>query len=146
MVEAQHTESTMKIVDNEAEQTLLENLLEGSTPVQPTLERGNGPRVHYLLATPFRYTPARGGHRFRALTDPGVFYGAESVLTAHAAETSSPNAHAKRSSHNSPPHPPSLPDHVPYHIRGIDQCPRGEVRIPHSHLRIVVPEQALHLV
>jgi hypothetical protein len=84
MVEAQHTASTMKIVDNEAEQTLLENLLEGSKPVQPTLERGNGPGVHYLLATPFRYTPARGGSRFRALTDPGVFYGAGSVHTAGA--------------------------------------------------------------
>jgi hypothetical protein len=87
MVEAQHIASTMKIVDNEAEQTLLENLLEDSKPVQPTLGRGNGPRVHYLLATPFRYTPACGGSRFRALTDPGVFYGAESVLSAHAAET-----------------------------------------------------------
>ena len=40
---------------------------------------GKGPRVHYLLATPFRYTPARGGSQFRELTDPGVFYGAESV-------------------------------------------------------------------
>ena len=84
MVEAQHTASTMKIVDNAAEQTLLENLLEGSKPVQLPLELGKGPRVHYLLATPFRYTPARGGSRFRALTDPGVLYGAESVQTAGA--------------------------------------------------------------
>ena len=35
MVEAQHTASTMKIVDDDEEQDLLETLLEGSKPVQP---------------------------------------------------------------------------------------------------------------
>ncbi len=40
--------------------------------------------LDYLLATPFRYNPLRGGSRFRAITDPGVFYGAESVRTASA--------------------------------------------------------------
>ncbi|MDO8264477.1 MAG: RES family NAD+ phosphorylase [Gallionella sp.] len=80
MVEAQHTASTMKIVDNVEEQDLLETLLEGSKPVQPATVLA----LDYLLATPFRYYPLRGGSRFRAVTDPGVFYGAESVRTASA--------------------------------------------------------------
>ena len=80
MVEAQHTASTMKVVDNDAEQDLLETLLEGSKPAQAAGTLA----LDYLLATPFRYYPARGGSRFRAITDPGVFYGAESVRTAAA--------------------------------------------------------------
>ena len=80
MVEAQHTASTMKIVDNDDEQDLLETLLEGSKPSQPATALV----LDYLLATPFRYHPLRGGSRFRAITDPGVFYGAESVRTASA--------------------------------------------------------------
>ena len=80
MVEAQHTASTMKIVDNSQEQDLLETLLEGSKPTQPA----SAQRLDYLLATPFRYFPLRGGSRFRAVTDPGVFYGAETVRTASA--------------------------------------------------------------
>ncbi len=80
MVEAQHTASTMKIVDTIDEQNLLESLLEGSKPTQPDSTRG----LDYLLATPFRYFPLRSGSRFRAVTDPGVFYGAETVRTASA--------------------------------------------------------------
>jgi hypothetical protein len=80
MVEAQHAASTMKLVDTDAEQNLLESLLEGSKPAQPIATR----RLDYLLATPFRYYPLRSGSRFRAITDPGVFYGAESVSTAAA--------------------------------------------------------------
>lgn len=80
MVEAQHIASTMKIVDSREEQDLLEELLEGSKPAMPTLAHG----LDYLLATPFRYDPRRPGSRFRAATDPGVYYGAESVRTASA--------------------------------------------------------------
>ena len=40
--------------------------------------------LDYLLATPFRYHPKRGGSRFRSEIDPGVFYGAESIRTAGA--------------------------------------------------------------
>jgi hypothetical protein len=80
MVEAQHTASTMKIVDTDTEQSLLESLLEDSKPAQPNASK----RLDYLLATPFRYSPLRAGSRFRAITDPGVFYGAESVHTASA--------------------------------------------------------------
>lgn len=80
MVEAQHIASTMKIVDNADEQDLLELLLEDSKPQQPE----KAENLHYLLATPFRYNPFRGGSRFRSDTDEGVFYGAESVHTASA--------------------------------------------------------------
>lgn len=80
IVEAQHTASTMKIVDDAAEQDLLEALLEASKPPRPPLTAG----LDYLLATPFRYDPRRGGSRFRNATDPGVFYGAEQVRTACA--------------------------------------------------------------
>ena len=80
VVEAQHIASTMKLVDNAAEQDLLESLLEGGKPPQPEAAAG----LHYLLATPFRYDPPPGGSRFRAATDPGVFYGAGGVRTACA--------------------------------------------------------------
>lgn len=80
MVEAQHIASTMKIVDTQDEQDLLEALLENSKPALPT----HAEKLDYLLASPFRYDPLRGGSRFRAITDPVVFYGAESVHTASA--------------------------------------------------------------
>lgn len=76
MVEAQHTASTMKIVDSRDEQDVLEE----SKPARPAAAEA----LDFLLATPFRYDPRRGGSRFRAATDPGVFYGAESVRTAGA--------------------------------------------------------------
>jgi hypothetical protein len=70
----------MKLVDNRDEQDLLEPLLESSRPAQPA----DTTALDYLLATLFRYGPKRGGSRFRAVTDPGVFDGAESVRTAGA--------------------------------------------------------------
>lgn len=80
MVEAQHVAATMKLVDNRAEQDLLEALLEGSKPPSPRNTEG----LDYLLASPFRYSPLRCGSRFRGITDPGVFYGADAVATACA--------------------------------------------------------------
>lgn len=80
MVEAQHVASTMKLVDDLAEQDLLEDLLEGS---KPPIAAGTAD-LDYLLAAPFRYSPLRGGSRFRGAADPGVFYGADSVATACA--------------------------------------------------------------
>lgn len=79
MVESQHIAATMKLVDDRAEQDLLESLLETSKPPSADTDR-----LDYLLATPFRYDPQRGGSRFRGETDPGVFYGAETVRTAGA--------------------------------------------------------------
>lgn len=80
MVESQHIAGTMKLVDSLVEQDLLESLLEASKPRRTADVAG----LDYLLATPFRYDPRRGGSRFRGETDPGVFYGAESVRTAGA--------------------------------------------------------------
>lgn len=80
MVESQHVASTMKLVDSDAEQAVLESLLEQSKPAVPP----DAVRLDYLLATPFRYDTPRPGSRFRGAADPGVFYGAESVRTAAA--------------------------------------------------------------
>ena len=80
MVEAQHVASTMKLVDSQAEQHLLEELLESSKPTLP-LTKTN---LHYLVQAPFRYPPPPGGSRFRAPNDSGVFYGADCVRTSCA--------------------------------------------------------------
>jgi len=81
MVEAQHIVSTVKIVDTRAEQELLEEILEENKPPVPAEAVG----LHYLLFSPFRYdTRPPSGSRFRAINDPGVFYGAETVRTAAA--------------------------------------------------------------
>ena len=80
-VEAQHKVSTMRLVDNSlADQAILENILETSKPPVPEKARDK----HWLIFTPFRYTPPRPGSRFRAPQDPGVFYGALEQRTACA--------------------------------------------------------------
>jgi hypothetical protein len=79
VVEAQHTASTMRLGDSLAEQALLESILEASKPPLPP----GTAKLHYLLATPFRYRP-RSGSRFRAPFDGGVWYGAEALRTALA--------------------------------------------------------------
>jgi hypothetical protein len=78
-VEAQHQVSTRKLVDTLAEQHLLEELVEGVKP--PDRTRG---RLHYLLATPFRYPPLRHGSRFGTRHEPGIWYGAETPRTLFA--------------------------------------------------------------
>jgi hypothetical protein len=77
--DAQHVVSTVPLVDTREEQLELERLLEHSKPPIPDNARG----LHYLLFTPFRY-PSPQGSRFRASTDPGVYYGADAVRTACA--------------------------------------------------------------
>ncbi len=78
-VEAQHVISTLRLVDNAAEQELLEQLLEQSKPPLPAEARG----LHYLLFTPFRYV-SPWPSRFRPANRPGCWYGAEEVRTALA--------------------------------------------------------------
>ena len=81
VVEAQHRASTLRLVDTLDEQRLLEDLLEASKPPLPAAAA----KLHYLLATPFRYpAPPPAGSRFRGLGDPGVWYGADAVHTALA--------------------------------------------------------------
>jgi hypothetical protein len=79
VVEAQHQVSTRKLVDSVDEQILLEELVDGIKPPDPT----HG-RLHYLLATPFRYPPLRHGSRFGRRHEPSIWYGSESRRTALA--------------------------------------------------------------
>jgi len=69
----------MRLVDSLEEQATLELILEESKPPLPASVR----KLHYLLATPFRYRPHLGS-RFRAPLDAGVWYGAEALRTALA--------------------------------------------------------------
>ncbi|QKT03147.1 RES family NAD+ phosphorylase [Ectothiorhodospiraceae bacterium 2226] len=81
-VEHQYSASTRKIVDTQAEQDVLESILEESKPRYPAAAAP----LHYLLKSPFRYYPPRPhGSRFRRAGDAGgVFYGAERLRTALA--------------------------------------------------------------
>lgn len=79
-VESQHLAATMRLVPEPAAQAVLEAALERSKPPVPAACAG----LDYLLHTPFRYPPSPWPSRFRAATDAGVFYGAESERTALA--------------------------------------------------------------
>jgi hypothetical protein len=79
-VEAQHRISTRKLTDSDADQALLETLLERSKPAAaPDLEG-----LHYLLFTPFRYAPLRHGSRFGVKTERGIWYGSQALPTCFA--------------------------------------------------------------
>ncbi|WP_404299093.1 RES family NAD+ phosphorylase [Alicycliphilus denitrificans] len=78
-VEAQHVVSTLRLVDTVEEQDLLEQMLEGSKPALPESAQPK----HYLLSTPFRYSPAHQS-RFRPANAKGQWYGAQSVYGACA--------------------------------------------------------------
>jgi RES domain len=78
-VEAQHIASTLRLVANLEEQQVLERLLDQSKPPLPPDSAG----LHYLLATPFRYSSPIGS-RFRSPSDSGIWYGAEVLRTACA--------------------------------------------------------------
>lgn len=74
--------STRRLVDSSAEQEVLEGLIERAKPPLPP-----GPefeRLHYLLATPFRYPPLRHGSRFGTRAERGIWYGADRLPTALA--------------------------------------------------------------
>ncbi|KCV83005.1 hypothetical protein ATO10_05327 [Actibacterium atlanticum] len=80
--EDQNRASSMKLVDDLEEQSILEELLDASKPPVPV----ECAHLHYLLFTPFRYVP-RVSSRFRRAGDArGVLYAAENLETA-AAET-----------------------------------------------------------
>jgi hypothetical protein len=78
VVEDQYLFSTRKLVDSDAEQKVLEELLEASKPA--AVPRG----LHYLLLTPFRYPPLAHGSRFRTRADAGIWYGSREQRTAFA--------------------------------------------------------------
>lgn len=79
VVESQHQIATRKLVDSDAEQQLLEQLIDSAKPPE------RAPRgLHYLLFTPFRYPPLRYGSRFGARHERGIWYGSETQRTAFA--------------------------------------------------------------
>jgi len=81
LVEAQHSVSTLKLVDGLDEQHLLEQILEETKPPLPE----ECAALDYLLSTPFRYRAYPHGSRFRrAGVTAGVWYGAERPETAVA--------------------------------------------------------------
>jgi len=79
-VEAQHIAATTKLVDSTPEQAILEEILDETKPPRPR----ESASTDYLLWTPFRYRAPKGGSRFRAEADPGVFYAADETRAACA--------------------------------------------------------------
>ncbi|ROQ29802.1 RES domain-containing protein [Gallaecimonas pentaromativorans] len=75
LVESQEQVATSQLVDNLAEQQLLEDLLDYSKP--PRL--AGTEHLHYLLATPFRYPPLLWGSRFGRAFEPSLFYGGKTI-------------------------------------------------------------------
>lgn len=71
VVETQQYGGLRKTVDSDAEQDVLQELIES---VKPTIPQ-EYEELHYLLYTPFRY-PSSYPSRFRTGTDKGIFYGA----------------------------------------------------------------------
>lgn len=81
--ESQFINSTRKLVDSNAEQLVLEELIDDrAKPKVPSWVEERG--LHYLLATPFRHPPLRNGSRFGTRTERGIFYGAVEIETCLA--------------------------------------------------------------
>jgi hypothetical protein len=79
VVESQHQIATRKLVETDAEQQLLEELIETVKPEDRT-----GGRLHYLLFTAFRYPPLRHGSRFGTRAERGIWYGSTTLPAAFA--------------------------------------------------------------
>jgi hypothetical protein len=82
VVESQSIVSTRKLVDSDAEQALLEQLVDGVKPPAPEGEGFRG--LHYLLVTPFRHPPLRWGSRFGTRAERGIWYGSRDLATCFA--------------------------------------------------------------
>ena len=80
LVESQEQVATSTLVDDLAEQALLEDLLDATKPAVPPQAAG----LHYLLSTPFRYPPLRHGSRFGGRFEPSLFCGARVLETVLA--------------------------------------------------------------
>ena len=81
VVEAQFRNSTRKLCDSDAEQEVLEKLIDerAKAPVPAGFEG-----LHYLLYTPFRHPPLRNGSRFGIREERGILYGAKKLPAALA--------------------------------------------------------------
>lgn len=82
VVESQHITSTRKLVDSDAEQALLEDLVDQVKPPAPAGKKFA--ELHYLLFTPFRHPPLRHGSRFGTVAEAGIWYGSKEESTAFA--------------------------------------------------------------
>lgn len=80
VVESQEQVASRNLVDDLAEQALLEDLLESNKPPMRTDSGG----LHYLLASPFRYPPLEYGSRFGSRQEPSLFYAALTLAPALA--------------------------------------------------------------
>ena len=80
VVESQYVVSTRKLVDTDAEQEILEKLID---KVKPPVPAGME-HLHPLLLTPFRHPPLRWGSRFGTRSERGLWYGAVALSTAFA--------------------------------------------------------------
>lgn len=81
VVEDQFQNSTLKLVDSVQEQSVLEDILDDhGKPPRPTGGPFEG--LHFLLSTPFRYSPFHGGSRFATRHERGLWYGSLDVSTA----------------------------------------------------------------
>lgn len=80
VVESQEQVATMNLVDDLAEQSVIEQLLDR---VKPPYRSGTE-HLHYLLSTPFRYPPLRHGSRFGQRHERSIFYGSLGWQTALA--------------------------------------------------------------
>ena len=82
VVEGQHRNATRRLVDSDAEQELLESLIDRVKPPSPAGQEFEG--LHYLLLTPFRHPPLTHGSRFGTRAERSLFYGSEALETAMA--------------------------------------------------------------
>lgn len=80
LVESQEQVATTHLVDDLAEQELLEQMLDESKPPYPDVDQP----LHYLLTTPFRYPPLYYGSRFGRTHEPSLFYGGLDEITTFA--------------------------------------------------------------
>jgi hypothetical protein len=82
VVEAQHKVMTRRLVDDLEEQILLEEIVDDVKPPRPPGPQFEG--LHFLLFTPFRHPPLKGGSRFGTPTERGLWYGAKLLETCLA--------------------------------------------------------------
>lgn len=80
LVESQEQVATNQLVSSLDRQAVLEDMLEMT---KPPLRKGTE-RLHYLLATPFRYPPLKHGSRFGLRSEPSLFYGSLETRTVLA--------------------------------------------------------------
>lgn len=82
VVEAQHKVMTRRLVDDLEEQLLLEQIVDDVKPPRPPGPQFEG--LHFLLSTPFRHPPLKGGSRFGTPAERGLWYGAKLLETCLA--------------------------------------------------------------